>query len=118
MTAFKLAGDWQIKLVPYTVEVTKGGLTYQHDMKQDRVIVTQGKVARQVAWWNHQCKAILPLSGMIHPDDIAEMQTRILGQLGMDPSEWPEPPVILDPGRNAAEQELDNAQIEEDDDES
>ncbi len=118
MTAFKLYGEWEIKLVPHIVKMQKNGLTVEHDMKQDRVIVTQGKISRQVAWWNHQCKAILPLSGMIHPDDVAEMQTRILGQIGLDPAEWPEPPVIVDPGRNNKEQEYQDTPEDDEDDES
>lgn len=108
MTAFKLAGYWAIKLVPHIVRIEKGGLAFDHDMRQDRVIITQGDIARQVAWWNHDCMAILPLSGMIHPDDIVEMQTRILGQLGVEPSNWPAPPEILDPGRNNKEYQTEH----------
>lgn len=104
MSAPKLTGDWSVKLEPHIVKINKGGLLYDHDMKQDRVWVTQGSVTRQVGWFNHQFKALLPLSGMMHPTQAEEIHARILTQLGVDPSEWTAAPVIDDPGRNAKEQ--------------
>jgi hypothetical protein len=104
MSAPKLSGDWSVHLEPHIVTINKRGLVYEHNTGQDRVQITQGKITRQVGWWNHQLKALLPLSGMVHPDHAAEIQQRILTQLGIDPENWPSPLVVDDPGRNRQEQ--------------
>jgi len=98
-------------LEPHIVKQDRGGLIYNHDMGMDRVIITQGNVSRQVGWWPREIKVVLPLSGMIHPDDIAEIQKLIEIREAIDGDDRKEPAMILDPGRNTLEQEQ-----EEDDD--
>lgn len=107
MSASKLSGDWNVKLEPHIIQEVRGGLLYDHDTWQDRVIVTQNGVSRQVGWWPREIGVVLPLSGMIHPDDIAEIQKLIQIQRGLDPHEFKPPAEIIDPGRNAAEQAAD-----------
>jgi hypothetical protein len=115
MTAFRLSGDWEVHLEPLVGKQKKNGLEYEHDHEFDRVIIKQGNIARQVGWYPRQVGVVLPLSGMIHPLDISEIQARVQTLLGLEPSEWKQPAEIVDPGRNAREYFQDTEQETEDD---
>jgi len=104
MSARKLAGDFSIELEPFIIEEHRGGLVYERDMEQDRVVIVQNGVRRHVGWFPRAIGVVLPLSGMIHPDDISHIQRLVDIKLGLDPGEYKQAAEILDPGRNAGEQ--------------
>jgi hypothetical protein len=114
MTAFRLSGEWEVHLEPLIGKQKKNGLEYEHDHEFDRVIVKQGAIARQVGWYPRQVGVVLPLSGMIHPADIAEIQARVQTLLGVAPENWKQPAEIVDPGRNAKEYFQDSEESDED----
>lgn len=116
MSARKLAGEWSIRLEPFIIQEQRNGLVYEKDMEQDRVVIVQGKTVRHIGWYPRKIGVVLPLSGMIHPDDIAEIQKLVQIQLCIDEKDWKPPAEIIDPGRNAAEQEADS-QPDEDEEE-
>ena len=118
MSARKLAGEWDIELEPFIIQEHRNGLVYDRDVEQDRVVIIQDGVRRHIGWFPRAIGVVLPLSGMIHPDDIAHIQRLVDIRLGLYPDEYKEPAEILDPGRNAAEQAEDDdetIEIEEED---
>jgi hypothetical protein len=118
MTALRIAGEWDIELVPFTVKQKKHGLEYEADMGQDRVYIMQGFSKVHVAYWERKGRYVLPLSGMIHPDDLPRIHEKIEDYLNVPKEQRTVPDPLEDSGRNAAEQDEDEQDDEyEDDDE-
>lgn len=116
MSNYKLAGDWSVKLEPLIINKRgPNGLSYEHDTLQDRVIVTQGEVSRQVGWYFREMNIVLPLSGAVHPDDMETIQAKVQTLLDIPPEKWNKAAEMLESGRNANEQENDDEPDEDDD---
>lgn len=117
MTAFRIAGKWSIELEQFVIEETKHGLVRETKLDQDRVYVVQGNRKVQVAIYNRTHRAVLPLSGMVHPDDLEKIHKKIELLLEVPEAERTIPDPLEDSGRNAAEQEADEVGDFEDEEE-